>query len=77
MKIFWYVLLPFAGILFLVFGFMLLWQKEQNEHNERMESTRQSHVIKVQVVNKETKFLKEMIWEGLKSGVSFFYKLFS
>lgn len=78
-----YILFGFALILAVVFGFMLFWQKQQNEHTERMVENavvqaqqKQKPIIELVRVE-QAKSMKERMKDGVKSAIAFMLSVFT
>lgn len=76
-------LTPVIVILLIIFGFLLIWQKQQNEHTERMvESTvnqalqKQSSVVDIVQIEEE-KSVKQRLQDGVKSVIAFVLNIFT
>lgn len=60
------------AILFVVFGFIYFWQKEQNGYNERMMKTlADSYQTQAVEIVEEKRNLVGTIWDGIKSFAGF------
>jgi hypothetical protein len=75
------VLLAISLLFVVVFGFMLFWQKQQNEHNEKMvvqlnEPTTEQTVITLPVVP-EQKAMRQKIKDGVQSILAYILGIFS
>ncbi len=74
---------PVIVILLIIFGFLLIWQKQQNEHTGRMVENavnqaqqKQEPVIELVQVEEE-KSLRERMKHGLKSAIAFVLSIFT
>ncbi|MEK6782073.1 MAG: hypothetical protein AABY93_10220 [Bacteroidota bacterium] len=83
MKNFINVLTPLIFILALVFSFLLIWQKQQHAHDEKMTETaannaskQQSSVIEL-IQAEEEKSLRERVQEGVKATIAFVLSIFT